>query len=134
MRPFVLRSLGVSLVVALILKTMGTSESGWPALIGAALFLGLLNGLVRPLVLRAGLPAIVVTTGLIVIILNVVFFVGLRGSIPAYEVQPLPSALVAAGITSLVSWPLNLFFRGSDGHVHPVTYHGSPASSEKLES
>ena len=61
------------------------------------------------------------------------FYIGLRGSIPAYEVQPISSALIAAGITSLVSWPLNLFFRGSDGHVHPVTYHGASTTSEKLE-
>ena len=133
MRPFVFRTVGISLVVAVVLKTMGTSGAGWFALIGAALFLGLLNALVRPLVLRLGLTAVGLTTAVVVVALNALFFTGLAGFIPAYEVQPLASALTATAVVSAVSWPLNLFFRGSDGHVHSVTHHGTPTSSPNLE-
>ncbi len=131
MRPFVFRWLLISLAVAVVLKAMGTAGAGWAALIGAALFLGLMNAFVRPLVLRFQPSMVVLTAALVVLVLNATVFAGLGGSIPAYGVQPLGGALAAAGIVSAVSWPLNLLFRASDGHVHPVTYHGTAATPER---
>jgi uncharacterized membrane protein YvlD (DUF360 family) len=134
MRPFVLRWLGISFVIGLVLWTMGTSSASRATLIGAALFLGLINALVRPLTLRLTHVGLVIATVAAVVGVNVLFFTVLASSIPAYRFPNTNTALLAAGIVSLVSWPLNFFFRSSDGHLHAVTHHETPAAVAPAES
>lgn len=133
MRPFVLRWLCISFVVGLVLRLLGSSGSGWGALLGAALFLGLINALVRPLTLRFTRTGLVLATVTMVVAINVLFCTTMGGSIPPYGFPSLLTALLGAALISLVSWPFNFFFRGSDGHVHGVTHHGAAPAPAAVE-
>lgn len=128
MHPFVVRWLVISLVVGLVLTTMGSSGSGLVAITGAALLLGLANALIRPLTLRLTRVGLVVVTILAVYGVNILFFRGLGSSIPPYQFPSTEAALGGAAVVFLVSWPFNFFFRSSDGHVHAVTHHEEPAA------
>jgi putative membrane protein len=124
MHRFVFRWLVVSLVAAIVLHLMA-SVGGWLILIGAALLIGLLNALVRPLTLRLTQTGLVITTVVAIAALNAGFFGGLGSFMPPAQFPSLNSALAGAAIVFAVSWPLTFFFRSSDGHVHAVTHHES---------
>ncbi len=124
MHRFVFRWLLTSFVAALVLHLMA-SVGGWTTLIAAALLLGLLNALVRPLTLRLSQSGLVATTVLAIAALNAGFFAALGSLIPPAQFPSLPMALAGAAIVFVVSWPLTFFFRSSDGHVHAVTHHES---------
>jgi uncharacterized membrane protein YvlD (DUF360 family) len=124
MHRFVFRWLVVSILVAVVLHLMA-SVGGGLTLLGAALFLGLLNALVRPLTLRFTQTGLVLTTVLSIAALNAGFFAGLDSLIPPAQFPSHSSALAGAAIVFAVSWPLTFFFRSSDGHVHAVTHHES---------
>jgi putative membrane protein len=124
MHRFVFRWLVISLVAAVVLHLMASVGSRL-TLIAAALLLGLLNALVRPLTLRLSQTGLVASTVLAIAALNAGFFGGLHSLIPPAQFPSMQSALVGAAIVFAVSWPLTFFFRSSDGHVHAVTHHES---------
>src|SRR4051794_7844846 len=101
MHRFVFRWLVTSLVVAVVLYRLGSFDNGWLALIGAALFLGLLNALVRPLTLRLTETGLVLTTVLAVAALNGFFFGALGGFVPPYRFPNAGAALAGAAIVFL---------------------------------
>lgn len=99
--------------------------SGYTALAFAALFLGIINALVRPVLLILCLPLILVTMGLFILILNALLLWFVSGIMPgsSFSVDGFGSAFWGSVIISLVSWLLSAFFRGSDGRIYPLTHH-----------
>jgi putative membrane protein len=95
------------------------------ALLGAALLLGIINALVRPVLLLLSLPFIIVTMGFFILIINALLILFVSKVIPGFQVAGFWSALFAGIVIGIISWILSSFFRGSDGTIHPVTYHPS---------
>ena len=89
------------LVVAYILPGIVVS-SFWSAL-GAALVIGLLNALVRPVLIILTLPITVVTLGLFLLVINALIF-WLAGSIlEGFRVAGFWWAMLGAVVYSLIS-------------------------------
>jgi putative membrane protein len=95
------------------------------ALLGASLLLGIVNALVRPILLLLSLPFIIVTMGLFIFVVNALLLLLVSAVIPAFEVASFWSAFFGAIIISIVSWALSSFFRASDGRVRWITHHES---------
>lgn len=78
------------------------------ALALAAIVLGVLNGLVRPILFWLSLPITCVTLGLFILVLNGLMLV-LLAIVPfvGFRVDGLFSAIVGALVVSLVSFALN---------------------------
>jgi putative membrane protein len=95
------------------------------ALLGAALLLGIINALVRPVLLLLSLPFIIVTMGFFILVINALLILFVSKVIPGFHVAGFWTALFAGIVIGLISWILSSFFRSSDGKVHPVTYHPS---------
>lgn len=95
------------------------------ALLGAALLLGIINALVRPVLLLLSLPFIIVTMGFFILIINALLILFVSKVIPGFHVAGFWTALFAGIVIGFISWILSSFFRGSDGTIHPVTYHPS---------
>jgi len=93
------------------------------ALLGAALLLGIINALVRPVLLLLSLPFIIVTMGFFILVINALLILFVSKVIPGFHVAGFWTALFAGIIIGLISWILSSFFRSSDGHVYPVTHH-----------
>lgn len=95
------------------------------ALLGAALLLGIINALVRPVLLLLSLPFIIVTMGLFILVINALLVLFVSKVIPGFHVAGFWTALFSGIVIGLFNWILSSFFRSSDGRIHPVTYHPS---------
>ena len=98
----------------------GIEAAGVGPLFVAALVLGILNSLLRPILLLVTLPINLLTLGLFTFVINA-FMLMLAGSlVKGFAVAGFGSALVGALVLSLVSMLLNLFVndRGQFGYVH----------------
>jgi len=92
--------LGLYLASALL---PGVSISGAWSFILAALLLGLVNGLVRPVAFLLTLPLTVVTLGLFLFVLNAAMFGLVAAMLDDFSVGGFWSALFGAIIVSLTS-------------------------------
>ena len=78
-------------------------------LLGAGLTLGLINAIVRPVLLVLTLPLTLVTLGLFIFILNAICLALTAWFVPGFEVDNLWAALLGALSVSVVSWIPNIF-------------------------
>jgi len=101
----------------------GISYSSTGTLFAAALLLGIINALVRPVLLLLSLPFIIVTMGFFILVINALLLMFVSAIVPGFHVDGFWSALWAGIVIGLISWILSSFFRASDGRVYPVTHH-----------
>src|SRR5688500_13913927 len=89
----------------------GVTVASWQALGLAALVLGVVNAIVRPILLLLTFPITVITLGLFYLVINGAAF-GLAASVvPGFQVSSWTSAILGALLTSIVSWFLGIFVR-----------------------
>jgi len=126
-RPFLIRWL-VAMVAVFVAAGVvpGIRCEGWLPLVIAALFLGIANALVRPVVLLLSLPFILLTLGVFILVVNALLLWAVAGLVPGFRIEGFWSAFLGAMVVSVVSWVVSAFFRGSDGRVHPITAHLEP--------
>jgi len=124
MKPFVTRWFVTTLAVLAAAQLPGIRSTSLFSLVGASLLLGIVNALVRPVLLLLSLPLILVTLGFFILIINALMLRLVAGLVPGFYVDSFGSAFLGAIIISLVSWLLSAFFRGSDGRIHILTHHG----------
>jgi putative membrane protein len=123
MTPFLIRWLCTTVAVAVAAHLTGMRADSWGALAGTALMLGIINALVRPILLLLSLPFIVFTLGFFILIVNAGMLALAGGIVPGFHVGGFWSAFFGAIIVSVVSWLLSLFFRGQNGKYHLITHH-----------
>ncbi len=87
--------------------------SGIPAFLGIALILGVLNVIVQPILRFLAFPAILLTLGLFLLVVNAVVLaltVAISGALDlGLESQGFGWTFLAALIVSVVSWALEAF-------------------------
>ena len=76
----------------------------------AALVLGLVNALVRPVLALLTLPVTVLTLGLFILVVNGLMFWLASGLVPGFHVAGLGSAIGGALLYSIISWALSTLF------------------------
>ena len=103
----------------------GIDYSNFTGLAFASLLLGIINAMVRPVLLILCLPLILVTMGLFILVLNALLLWMVSGILPgsSFTVSGFWSAFWGGLVISIVSWLLSAFFRGSDGRIYPLTHH-----------
>jgi putative membrane protein len=131
-RCFALRffSLKVMPMRAFFIRWMVTTVAVWIAasmgflhfasdrcLLGAALVLGIVNAIVRPIVLLLSLPFIILTLGIGILIVNALLLMAVSGLLPCFHVDSFGQAFFGAIIISLVSWVLSAFIRSENGRM-----------------
>ena len=90
----------------------GVGFSSMTALAVAALVLGLVNALVRPVLTILTLPLTILTLGLFYLVVNGLAF-GLAAAItPGFSVDGFGSAIIGALLVSIVSWAVGAIFKG----------------------
>jgi len=90
---------------------------GARCLLGAALVLGIINAIVRPVVLLLSLPFIILTLGVGILIVNALLLMAVSGLLPCFHVGSFGHAFLGAFIISLVSWILSAFIRSENGRM-----------------
>lgn len=87
----------------------GIVVAGLTPLLLAALVLGLINAVVRPILLVLTLPLTLMTLGLFIFILNAFCLWLTSRIVSGFVVQSFGAALLGALVVSIVSWLLTTF-------------------------
>ena len=91
--------------VAYLMPSVGISSFG-AALIAAAV-LGLVNTIIRPILVLLTLPVTVLTLGLFIFVINGLLFWAVASMLEGFDVAGFWSAVLAAIVYSLISWLLS---------------------------
>ena len=82
----------------------------------AAGILGVVNAVIRPVVLLLTLPINLVTLGLFTLVINAFMLEFVAYLVPGFVIETFRAAFWGALIISIVSWLLNIFI-GGDGRM-----------------
>lgn len=125
MKAFLIRWLVTTLAVFLAAKIMpGIGYDRIETLLAASLLLGIVNALVRPVLMFFSLPLILLSMGFFILVLNALLLELVGKLIPGFTVQGFWAAFFGSIFIGIVSWALNSFFRGKDGRIHVITRTG----------
>jgi putative membrane protein len=117
MKPFLIRWI-VTTVSVWVAASLGVLQFGSDrCLLGAALLLGIVNAVVRPIVLLLSLPFIILTLGIGILIVNALLLMAVSGILPCFHVDSFGHAFLGALIISFVSWILSAFIRSDNGRM-----------------
>ena len=107
----------------------GIHYEKWPDLLIATLVLGILNSLLRPLLVLLSLPFLVFTLGLFTLVINAVMLLLVDWLLrPAFRVDTFWSAFWGALVISLVSIVLNSVT--GTGNSRVSVRHGPPPKKD----
>ena len=91
----------------------GITITGTGALIVSALLLGIVNAVIRPIILILTLPLTIVTLGLFVLIVNGISLGIAAWLVPGFHIAGPWSATLGAIIVGLTGWVASAFVGGS---------------------
>ena len=93
------------LAVSYLMPSVQVSSFG--AALAAALVLGLVNAVIRPVLVLLTLPATLLTLGLFIFILNGILFLAVANLLEGFQVAGFWPAVGGAIMFSIVSWLLS---------------------------
>jgi len=89
----------------------GVTVASWGALAIAALVLGIVNAIVRPILVILTLPITVLTLGLFYLVVNGIAFGLAAALVPGFQIASWTAAILGALLTSVVSWFIGIFVK-----------------------
>ena len=91
----------------------GVRLDGWGNLVVAALLLGIVNAVIRPIILILTLPLTVLTLGLFILVVNGISVALVAWLMPGFSLTGLWAAILASIVVGLTSWFASAFVGGS---------------------
>jgi putative membrane protein len=101
------------LVVAHVVR--GIQVTGFEGALIAALILGIVNAILRPILMILSLPLEIITLGLFTLVINAFLFWLVGALHVGLDVAGFWPAFLGAIVMSIVSWLLSLLTRGFEG-------------------
>jgi len=101
---------GALSLVAVTYLVPGIAVANFYAALWAALMLGLVNALVRPILIVFTLPVNILTLGFFTLVINALLFWFVSSVVKGFSVAGFWPAFWGALITWLISWTLNGIF------------------------
>ena len=86
--------------------------SGFSGALIAAAVIGLVNMLIKPLLVLLTLPATILTLGSFILVINGVLFYLVGHVLQGFEVQSLMAGILGALLYSIISWALSALVLG----------------------
>lgn len=114
MRGFFIRLIITALglwIADVLLEKIAIKGTG--TLVVSALLLGLVNAVIRPILLILTFPLTIVTLGFFILVVNGISLALVAWLVPEFQITGLFAATVGAIIVSLVSWVASSFIGGS---------------------
>jgi len=104
----------------------GVEITGWRALLVSALLLGIVNAVIRPLILILTLPLTVLTLGLFILVVNGISLGIVAWLVPGFHLAGLLAATLGALVVGLTGWFASAFVGGSGRieRIHRVEVSG----------
>jgi putative membrane protein len=107
-RRFLLRTLITAAAIFIVVKIMpGVNVESPLALFITAVLLGLLNAILRPLLIFLTLPITVLSFGLFIFVINGLILVLVSYIVPGFKVANFGVAILASILISIISWIIN---------------------------
>jgi putative membrane protein len=100
----------------------GIQTTGFFSALATAAVLGILNALLRPVLVILTLPVTIMTLGLFLFVINALLLMMVSGVVGSFHVAGFGSALLGSLIISLVGWLLNSFI-SDRGRMEYVELH-----------
>jgi putative membrane protein len=97
----------------------GMQVSGFFSALFAAAVLGILNALLRPILIVLTLPINILSLGLFTFVINAFMLKMVSGVIPGFDIRGFWPAILGALMISIVSWLLNTLI-GERGQVEVI--------------
>lgn len=94
----------------------GVRIAGWGNLVVAALLLGIVNAVIRPVILILTLPLTVLTLGLFILVVNGFSLALVAWVLPGFTLAGLGAAILGSIVVGLTSW-LGSAFVGGSGRI-----------------
>lgn len=118
---FVIRGLvtALGLWVASALLS-GVHSTGFLSIVGAGLLLGLVNAVLRPILVILTLPITIFTLGLFLLVVNALMVLLVSKMMHGFTVDSFWWAMVTAIIVTIVGWAANAFI-GPRGRIERFT-------------
>jgi putative membrane protein len=91
----------------------GVGFRSWPTLIIAALLLGIVNAVVRPILLILTFPITILTLGLFIFVVNGISLALVAWLLPGFSLSGLGPAILGSIVVGLTSWLASAFVGGS---------------------
>jgi len=91
----------------------GVAIKGWGGLLAAALVLGIVNAVIRPVILVLTLPLTVLTLGLFILVVNGISLYLVAWLVPGFSLSGLGAAILASIVVGLTGWLASAFVGGS---------------------
>lgn len=113
--PFIVR-MGINAVAILLVAYLApalVSADSVMAAVAAAFVLGLVNAVVRPLIVLLTLPVTMVTLGLFLLAINGLMLWIVSALVPGFHVHGAFGAIAGSVLLALVSWVLSWFVPGN---------------------
>jgi putative membrane protein len=107
MRLLLLWGLNALALLAVTYVMPSIQVEGLGSALLAALVLGLINTLVRPVLALLTLPLTVVTLGIFYLVLNGLLFWAASALLPGFEIQGFVAALLGSILYGLIAWALS---------------------------
>ena len=117
---FILRALIAAAGLWIATKIVrGVGADSAAALLFAALLLGVVNAIVRPILFILTLPVTIVTLGLFLLVINGLMLELVAFFVPGFHVHGLWAAILGSIVVGLTSW-VGSWFIGSQGRFDTV--------------
>ncbi|MGD0640632.1 MAG: phage holin family protein [Roseiarcus sp.] len=121
MRGFLIRAVVVALGLWLASQIVpGVEIRSTGTLIAAALLLGVVNGIVRPILVILTFPITLLTLGLFLLVINGLMIELVSHFLTGFVVDGLWPAILTAVVVSITSWLMSSFI-GPQGRIEMVT-------------
>ncbi len=104
----ILNAIGVILVSYIV---PGVSVNGFFTALVTAFVIGLINAVIRPVLLILSLPINILTLGLFTLVINALMFWLASALVPGFRVDGFGAALVGAIVFWVISWATNVLIR-----------------------
>lgn len=110
--PLLLRLLLNALAVILVSYIVPEVQvSGFFTALIAAFVIGLVNAVIRPVLLLLSLPINILTLGLFTLVINALMFWLASALVPGFRVTSFGAALLGSIVFWLISWATNVLIR-----------------------
>ncbi|MEP6607369.1 MAG: phage holin family protein [Burkholderiaceae bacterium] len=86
----------------------GVQIQDWKAAAIAALVLGLVNAVIKPILVILTLPVTILTLGLFLLVINALLFWTVASLVPGFNVGGFGAAFIGALLYSVIAWLLSL--------------------------
>lgn len=104
----ILNALGVILVSYIV---PGVHVNGFFTALVTAFVIGLINAVIRPILLVLSLPINILTLGLFTLVINALMFWLASALVPGFQVVGFGAALMGAVVFWAISWATNVLVR-----------------------